>query len=263
MRLEWDKVGEKKYEMGTDRGVLYPMDNKGLYSTGVVWNGLSAVTESPGGAEPSNIYADNIKYASMRSAETFGCTIEAYTYPQEFAACDGSKPIAKGVTVGQQTRNTFGFSYRTLIGNDTATEDDDGYKLHLVYGCTASPSEKGYQTVSDSPEAITMSWEIETTPVNVPGLKPTATIVIDSTECDPEKLKKLEDILYGTNPDPAQAAAYGVSTMADEDTEVGEGEDDMTGSDPSEETPSDPTPTTGTVARLPLPEEIMEIFAEE
>lgn len=263
MRLEWDQVGEKKYEMGTDRGVLYPMDNKGEYSQGYVWNGLSAVTETPGGAEPTNIYADNIKYASMRSAETFGCTIEAYTYPSEFAACDGSKPIAKGVTVGQQTRNTFGFSYRTLIGNDTATEEDDGYKLHLVYGCTASPSEKGYQTVSDSPEAITMSWEIETTPVNVPGLKPSATIVIDSTECDPAKLKKLEDILYGTDPDPATVATYGISTHSEDGesgSDIGEGEDEIDVTEPSN--PST-TPSTGTISRLPLPAEIMQIFAED
>lgn len=250
-QLEWDKIGEKKYEMGTDRGVLYPMDEKGEYSEGFVWNGITAVTESPGGAEVTDLYADNIKYASMRSAETFGCTIEAYTYPAEYEPCDGSASIAQGVTIGQQSRNTFGFSYRTLIGNDTATESDDGYKLHLVYGCTASPSEKGYNSVSDSPEAINFSWEITTTPVNVPGFKPTATIVIDSTKCDPLKLKKLEDILYGT----AGSEAGTISTQSD--IENGEEDGELPGIGTEE--PSD----TATSARLPLPAEIIKIFAED
>lgn len=195
--IEWDAAGKRFYENGTDRGVLYPMTSNGSYDKGVAWNGLTAVTESPEGAEPTDLYADNIKYATMRSAETFGCTIEAYTYPDEFSECDGSAQIAKGVFAGQQERKGFGFSYRTLIGNDTATSSDDGYKLHLVYGCTASPSEKSYATVNDSPDAITFSWEVKTTPVNVAGFKPTATLVIDSRYADPSKLTALEKTLYG------------------------------------------------------------------
>ena len=195
--IEWDAAGKRFYENGTDRGVLYPMTSNGSYDKGVAWNGLTAVTESPEGAEPTDLYADNIKYATMRSAETFGCTIEAYTYPDEFSECDGSAQIAKGVFAGQQERKGFGFSYRTLIGNDTATSGDDGYKLHLVYGCTASPSEKSYATVNDSPDAITFSWEVKTTPVNVAGFKPTATLVIDSRYADPSKLTALEKTLYG------------------------------------------------------------------
>ena len=202
--IEWDAAGKRFYENGTDRGVLYPMTSNGSYDKGVAWNGLTAVTESPEGAEPTDLYADNIKYATMRSAETFGCTIEAYTYPDEFSECDGSAQIAKGVFAGQQERKGFGFSYRTLIGNDTATSSDDGYKLHLVYGCTASPSEKSYATVNDSPDAITFSWEIKTTPVNVAGFKPTATLVIDSRYADPSKLAALEKILYGdTDTEPS------------------------------------------------------------
>ena len=196
--LIWDKTGERYFETGVDHGVLYPQKADGTYDDGVVWNGLTAVTESPDGAEPNDLYADNIKYASLRSAETFGATIEAYTYPEEFAECDGSAAMSTGVYIGQQTRKPFGFSYRTLVGNDTATDTDDGYKLHIIYNATASPSEKNYETVNDSPDAITMSWEIDTTPVPVTGKKPTATITIDSTKCDATKLKTLEDILYGT-----------------------------------------------------------------
>lgn len=171
-KLVWDKTGERYYETGVNRGVLYPQDSHGKYPKGVVWNGLTAVTKSPGGAEASDYYADNIKYASIRSAETYGATIEAYTYPDEFAACDGSAEITQGVMIGQQSRKPFGFAYRTLIGNDTASEEDDGYKLHLVYNSTASPSEKAYQTINESPEAITFSWEITTTPVDISGYKP-------------------------------------------------------------------------------------------
>lgn len=196
--IEWDAAGKRYYENGTDRGVLYVMDDSGAYGEGVPWNGLTAVTESPDGAEPTDLYADNQKYATLRSAETFGCTIEAYTYPNEFMECDGSAQIAKGVYAGQQERQGFGFSYRTNIGNDTATKADDGYKLHLVYGCTASPSERSYETVNDSPDAITLSWEVTTTPINVAGYKATATLIIDSRTADPEKLKQLETILYGS-----------------------------------------------------------------
>ena len=195
--IEWDAVGKRYYENGTDRGVLYPMDTTGAYTKGVAWNGLTAVTESPEGAEATDLYADNGKYATLRSTETFGCTIEAYTYPDEFAECDGSVQIAKGVFAGQQERKGFGFSYRTNIGNDTATTADDGYKIHIVYGCTASPSEKSYATVNDSPDAITFSWEVKTTPVNVAGYKPTATLVIDTRFADAANVAKLEKLLYG------------------------------------------------------------------
>lgn len=196
--IEWDAAGKRYYENGTDRGVLYVMDDSGVYGKGVPWNGLTAVTESPDGAEPTDLYADNQKYATLRSAETFGCTIEAYTYPNEFMECDGSAQIAKGVYAGQQERQGFGFSYRTNIGNDTASKADDGYKLHLVYGCTASPSERAYETVNDSPDAITFSWEVTTTPINVAGYKATATLIVDSRMADPAKLKELETMLYGS-----------------------------------------------------------------
>lgn len=197
-KIVWDKVGERFLETGVDHAVLYPQDSKGAYPKGVAWNGITGITESPSGAEANDIYADNIKYATLRSAETFGATIEAYTSPAEFAACDGSAEIASGVVLGQQARNPFGLSYRTLIQNDTASEEDDAYKLHLVYNATASPSERSYATVNDSPEAITLSWEITTTPVDVDGFKPASTITIDTSKVDATKLKTLEDILYGT-----------------------------------------------------------------
>lgn len=226
--IEWDAAGKRFYENGTDRGVLYPMDNAGAYGKGVPWNGLTAVTESPEGAEATDLYADNAKYATMRSTETFGCTIEAYTYPDEFSACDGSAQIAKGVFAGQQERKGFGFCYRTNIGNDTATTSDDGYKIHIVYGCTASPSEKNYATVNDSPDAITFSWEVKTTPVNVAGFKPTATLVIDSRFTDASKLTALEKILYGDAdtepklPTPAEVITTmgAVSALAAEGTKA-------------------------------------------
>lgn len=211
-KLVFDKTGERFYETGTSHGVLYPQSPDGTYPKGVVWNGLISVTESPGGAESNDMYADDIKYASIRSAETFGATIEAYTYPDEFAACDGSAEIAPGVMAGQQSRNPFGFCYRSVIGNDT--ESDNGYKLHLIYNATASPSEKGYQTINDSPEAITFSWEIETTPVSIEGFKPTASITIDSTKVDETKLKELEAMLYGSEgteaklPPPDEIVAF-------------------------------------------------------
>lgn len=195
-RLVWDKTGERFYETGVDRGVLYPIQEGGVYSKGVAWNGLVTVTESPSGAESNPIYADNIKYLNLISAEEFGATIEAYTYPDDFAECDGSASLTPGVMIGQQSRKTFGLCYRTILGNDVDS-NDHGYKLHLIYGCQASPSEKGYSSVNDSPEAITFSWEVTTTPVNVEGFKPTACITIDSTKCDAGKLKALEDILYG------------------------------------------------------------------
>ncbi len=223
-KLVWDKTGERLYETGVDHGVLYPVGENGTYPKGVAWSGLTGVTESPSGAEANNIYADNIKYLCLMSAEEFGATIEAYTYPDEFAVCDGSAQIAEGVTIGQQVRKTFGISYRSIEGNDTEG-DDYGYKLHLIYGAKASPSEKGYQSVNDSPEAIAFSWEITTTPVEISAtdpstgkpFKPTASLTIESTKTDPAKLKAFEDILYGT-----------------EDTE----------------------------ARLPLPDEVISFFNE-
>lgn len=196
-KLVWDKTGERLYETGTKHGVHYSQNSDGTYTKGVAWNGLTAVTDSPSGAEANPIYADDMKYLNLMSAEEYGCTIEAYTYPDEFAESDGSAYVATGVKIGQQKRKTFGFSYTTTIGNDTEG-DDHGYKIHLVYGCLASPSEKAYQTINDSPEAVTFSWEVSTTPVDVPGYKPTATLEIDSTKCDATKLKQLEDILYGT-----------------------------------------------------------------
>ena len=194
-RITWDNTGERFYETGVKQGVLYVQDG-GAYPKGVAWNGLTAVTESPSGAEATALYADDIKYLNLYSAEEFGATIEAYTYPDEFKECDGSSEIATGVVIGQQTRKAFGLCYRTTLGNDTAGADY-GYKLHIIYNAMASPSEKGYATINDSPEAITFSWEVTTTPVNVKGFKPTASITIDSTKANAEKLKALEDILYG------------------------------------------------------------------
>ena len=194
-RLVWDKTGERFYETGVRQGILYPMVD-GAYPKGVAWNGLTAVTESPSGAESTALYADDIKYLNLRSTEEFGATIEAYTYPKEFEECDGSAELAAGVTIGQQPRKSFGLSYRTALGNDVENENH-GYKLHLIYGATASPSEKAYATTSDSPEAITLSWEVTTVPVNVDGFRPTASLTIDSTKVDSAKLTALEDILYG------------------------------------------------------------------
>lgn len=216
-KIVWDETGKRLYETGVKQGVLYPMQTNGTYSRGVAWNGLTAVTESPSGAEASPIYADDIKYLNLISAEEFGATIEAYTYPDEFGLCDGSIEIQPGVNIGQQSRKTFGLSYRTAIGNDTESTDY-GYKLHLIYGALAAPSEKGYSTINDSPEAITFSWEITTTPVSVNNFKPTASLTIDSTKVDPKKLAALELILYGND---------------------------------------------GVDARLPLPDEIAEIFKAE
>lgn len=224
-KLVWDNVGEHLYETGIRHGVLYPINAAGVYDKGVAWNGLTAVTESPSGAEPNDLYADDIKYLTLRSAETFGGTIEAYTYPDEFMACDGSLEVATGVVIGQQPRTVFGLCYRTVVGNDTEL-DKHGYKLHLIYGATASPSEKGYQTINDSPEAITFSWEFSTVPVNVANHQPTASLVIDSTKFttteDKAKLAALENILFGTDPDETTSPA-----------------------------------TLGTIARLPLPDEII------
>lgn len=211
-KLVWDQSGQRFYETGVKMGVLYVQDSNGAYPKGVAWNGLTAVNEAPSGAEATPLYADDIKYLNLRSAEEFGATIEAYTYPEEFEACDGSAELAPGVKIGQQARNAFGLCYRTVVGNDIAG-NDFGYKLHIIYGATAAPSEKAYATINDSPEAITFSWEVSCTPVDVDGFKPTASLVIDSTKVEPEKLAALEAKLYGDEsteamlPLPAEIAA--------------------------------------------------------
>jgi len=202
-KLIWDKVGERTFETGVQQGVLYPQDANGAYPAGVAWNGLVSITESPSGAEATPQYADNIKYLNMMSAEELGLTIEAFTYPEEFEECDGSAEAELGVKIGQQTRKGFGLAYKTILGNDVLG-NDYGYKLHLIYGCKASPSEKAYGSINESPEAITFSWEVTTTPVAVTGFKPTASIVIDSTKVAPADLQALEDLLFGAAAGTAQ-----------------------------------------------------------
>ena len=197
MKLIWDKTGERLFETGVNKGVLYPQDTSGKYPKGVAWNGLTAVTESPSGAEATPLYADNIKYLNLMSAEEFGATVEAYTYPEEFAACNGEASLVTGVSIGQQPRKAFGMSYQTKIGNDI-DGNEHGYKIHIIYGALAAPSEKAYNTINDSPEAITFSWELTTTPIEVDGFKPTASLTIDSTKVDADKLTALEALLYGT-----------------------------------------------------------------
>ena len=222
-KIKWDQTGQRKFETGVDHGVLYPVSEDGTYPKGVAWNGLTTVTESPSGAEATPVYADNIKYLNLFSAEEYKATIEAVTYPDEWEACDGSAEVATGATIGQQDRQGFGFCYRTLIGNDTK-DTKFGYKLHLVWGCKASPSEKSHNTVNESPETASMSWEISTTPVDVTGFKVTASMEIDSTKTSAEKMAKIEEILYGKD-------------------EVTEG-----------------TPAAAVDARLPLPDEIIAIL---
>ena len=202
-KLTWDETGARLYETGVRMGVLYPQAAGGNYPKGIAWNGLTAVNENPSGAEANKQYADDINYLNLYSAEEFGCTIEAFTYPEEFAECDGSAEVADGVYIGQQDRKAFGFCYRTVVGNDVQN-DAYGYKLHLVYGCKASPSSKGYQTINNSPEAINFSWEVTTTPVNVKDHKPVATLTIDSTKVDSAKLTALEEKLYGSESTEAQ-----------------------------------------------------------
>lgn len=219
-KILWDQVGEHIYETGTKQGVLYVQDNNGAYPQGVAWNGLTAVNESPEGAEANDIYADDIKYLTLRSAENFKATIEAYTYPDEFEECDGSRSLIAGVTIGMQPRKAFGFSYVTTVGNDVKL-DEYGYKIHCVYGATVSPSEKSYQTINDNPEAISFSWEVDTIPVPVTGHKATSHLIIDSTKVTDKQLKAIEAVLYGT------------------DATAG---------------------TEGSTARLPLPDEILDII---
>ena len=231
-KISWDDTGKKFYETGVKQGVLFPQTgSNGAYDKGVAWNGLTNVSESPSGAEATALYADDVKYLNLRSAEEFGGTIEAYTYPKEFEQCDGSAEIAPGVVAGQQKRSPFGFSYVTTLGNDTEF-DDYGYKLHIVYGATANPSEKGYATKSDSPEAITFSWEFTTTPVKVAGLsKPTSCITINSKEVDAQKLTALEKILYGdTDVDPRLPLPNEIAEIfgAGADAGAGAGENEST-----------------------------------
>ena len=202
-KLVWDEVGSRFFETGVKNGVLYVQNDEGGYNNGVVWNGLTAVTESPSGAEETPLYADDIKYVVFYSNEEFGATIEAYTYPEEFEQCDGSAELMAGVKVGQQARRSFALVYRTALGNDIQGQDA-GYKLHIIYGAKAAPSEKAYATVNDSPEAVTFSWEVSTVPVNVSGLKPTSTVVIDSTKCDPEVLAEIENVLFGSEDQEAR-----------------------------------------------------------
>ena len=204
--ITWDATGERLFETGVDQGVLYVLNpTTNVYGNGVAWNGLTGVTESPDGAEPTDLWADNIKYATLRSAETFGLTIEAYTYPDEFGECDGSASPSDGVHIGQQSRKPFGFSYRTKVGSDTDTEANN-YKIHVIYNCTASPSERSYETINDSPDAITFSWEVTTTPVNVTGYKPTSEITIDVWKLTSAQKTALENALYGGGGLPAPDA---------------------------------------------------------
>ena len=195
-RLIWDEVGQRFFETGVKNGVIYVQNNDGSYANGVVWNGLTAITESPSGAEETPLYADDVKYLTLRSAEEFGATIEAFTYPEEFEQCDGSATIADGITVGQQARRAFGLCYRTAVGNDIQGQEFS-YKLHIIYGCTVAPSEKSYSTINDNPEAITFSWELSTVPVPVDGFKPTASLVIDANKVEAGKLQLLENALFG------------------------------------------------------------------
>lgn len=202
-RLIWDEVGQRFFETGVKNGVLYVQDNDGTYKNGVVWNGLTAVTESPSGAEETPLYADDVKYLTLRSAEEFGATVEAYTYPEEFEQCDGSASIAAGITIGQQARRAFGLCYRTSVGNDIQGQNFS-YKLHLIYGCTVAPSEKSYSTINDNPEAITFSWELSTVPVPVDGFSPTASLVIDASKVDEGKMQLLENALFGDDQNEAK-----------------------------------------------------------
>ena len=205
-KIIWDATSERLYETGVKNVVLYPMASTGAYDKGVAWNGVTAITESPSGAEANPLYADDIKYLELRSAEEFGATVEAYTYPDEFAACDGSAEVVAGLKIGQQTRKPFGLSYRTTLGNDTEGEAY-GYKIHIIYGATAAPSEKAYSTINDSPEAITFSWEVTTTPVAVTGYKPTSYLEFDSTKLSAAQMKAVEDLLYGTDGEGAGTEA--------------------------------------------------------
>lgn len=260
-KLSWDESGEKLFETGVDHCVLYPYNTSATpnyYGPGVVWNGISSVSESPEGAEANAIYADNIKYLNLYSAEEFKATLEAYMYPDEFEECDGSAEIAPGITIGQQDRKLFGLCYRTVLGSDTEG-NSHGYKIHCIYGAMASPSEKSYTTINDSPEAITFSWELNTTPVNVTDKKPTATLIIDSTKVDPDKLKALEEVLYGVDAAEYDSTkTYDTGDYCIKANKVYKANDDnVTGewNDSKWDEISTPMP------RLPLPDEIITMIA--
>ena len=264
MKLTWDAIGERFYETGVDHGVLYPVVN-GAYPKGYAWNGLTNISESPSGAEQTPLYADNIKYLTLTSAEEFGLTIEAYTYPDEWEECDGTATLANGVKIGQQARKKFGLCYRTKKGNDV-DGDAHGEKLHLVYGCSASPSERGYSTVNDSPEAITFSWTVTTTPITLEGYSPVALITIDSTKVDSAKYTQLKDILYGTN----GSASYNEVTPVGTENPSEEGWYELVDdayilstdtSVNSSKSYYEKTTTGATDARLPLPDEVKRMFA--
>lgn len=260
-KLTWDQTGERLYETGVKKGVLFPQGEGGEYPFGVAWNGLTAVTESPSGAEASPLYADDIKYLNLLSTEEFGATIEAYTYPDEFGQCDGTAEIATGVSIGQQKRKQFGLCYQTTLGNDV-DNNDFGYKLHIIYGALAAPSEKAYASINDSPEAITFSWEVTTTPVNVDGFKPTANITINSTKVNAEKLAALETILYGSDPsklteEPADWSTNYKNYVTKENGKFVE----VTGVSAPIFSEGEYY-SAGVAARLPLPDEIATIMAE-
>lgn len=258
-RIVWDQSGDRLYETGVDHGVLFPVENN-VYGMGVPWNGLTQVTESPSGAEATALYADNIKYLNLMSAEDFGATIEAYTYPDEFAECDGSAAVSTGVMIGQQERKAFGLAYRTKVGNDQ--NDNLGYKIHLLYGAKASPSERAYSTVNDSPEAITFSWELTTTPVNVAGRKPTALLTVDSTKVTEANLKKFEDILYGIDA-PAFSATktYTIGDYVTYQEKVYKCKTAVTVAGAWDEAKWDEVTDAG--PRLPMPDEVIALFGTE
>lgn len=256
-KIKWDEDGKRFYETGVKNGVLYTRDSSGAYPNGVAWNGLTAVTESPEGAESNPLYADDMKYLNLISAEDLNGTIEAYTYPDEFAECDGSASLANGIIIGQQARKTFGLCYKTTVGNDV-DGNDKGFKLHLVYGCLASPSEKAYETINESPSAITFSWEFSTTPVNVSGHKPTALLTVDSTKATASKIAILEAVLYGADEFSATKAyakdevVYHTDALYQANAAVEAGawnDSDWTELEDIEAGP-----------RLPLPDEIVSIF---
>lgn len=259
-KLAWDATGERFYETGVKNGVLYVMetsgDEKGTYPKGVVWNGLTSVTESPSGAESNPLYADDTKYLDLISTEEFEATVEAYTYPDEFAECDGSATLAKGVTIGQQSRKVFGMAYKTVLGNDIL-KNELGYKLHLIYGAVAAPSEKAYETINDSPEAITFSWELSTTPVTVTGHKPTANVTIDSTKSDAAKLNILEAILFGAD-EFSTSAKYAVGDVVEHEGKIYSCKTAV--STPGTWSQASWTEIGNAGARLPLPDEIKSIM---
>lgn len=258
-RIVWDQSGERLYETGVDHGVLFPVDGT-TYGKGVAWNGLTQVTESPSGAEATALYADNIKYLSLMSAEDFGATVEAYTYPDEFAECDGSAAVSKGVMIGQQDRKSFGLAYRTKVGNDQ--NDNLGYKIHLIYGAKASPSERAYSTVNDSPDAITFSWELTTTPINVTGRKPTALLTIDSTKVSKDALAKFENILYGIDaPEFSTTKTYAVGDYVTYESKIYKCKTAV--SSAGAWSANNWEEATDADARLPLPDEIIALFGTE